>query len=46
VLGLEMGDDGLDGGPAAQFALNPFHARDHGGERVTIIGGADDVRGG
>ena len=23
-----------------------LHARDHGGERVTIISGADDVRGG
>ena len=79
VLGFEMADDRLDGGPVAQFALDlarhssllardedpelvigrrivaavsvvgeetrddvadqRFHVRDHGGQRVTVIGG-------
>src|SRR3979411_2163209 len=78
VLGFEMADDGFDGGPAAQFALDPgrhpsflagdedpelvirrrvvaavalvredardgvaderLHVRDHGRQRVTVIG--------
>ena len=35
VLGLEMADDGLDGGPAAQFALDP-------GPHVSLLAGHED----
>ena len=35
VLGLEMADDGLDGGPAAQFALDP-------GCHASLLAGDED----
>src|ERR1700682_6742014 len=35
VLGLEVADDGLDGGPAAQFALDP-------GRHPSLLAGHED----
>jgi hypothetical protein len=35
VLGLEMADDGLDGGPAAEFALDP-------GRHPSLLAGDED----